>query len=200
MVAAKVRETALLFRLRAHITRTHSVSCSRHNRVPRIGAARKAPPLARRAHAGIFTGRLYLAAENCRPSRASCNTKFAGRRSATPLGRGQLRHYASLSALRQGYSLPRLRQLAQVAVLRILRLASGPARPPDPAPRRTYPSRPVIMSKTRPEICPGYASNSQKYQTWASPGQQSCDLSSARSDGMVRHSASADCRILATSN
>src|SRR5258707_8897884 len=46
---------------------------------------------------------------------------------------------------------------AQAILLRLLRFAPGPAWHRNPAPRRTYPRRPVLMPSSRPEICPGYA-------------------------------------------
>src|SRR5258708_34978054 len=45
---------------------------------------------------------------------------------------------------------------AQAILLRLLRFAPGPAWHRNPAPRRTYPRRPVLMPSSRPEICPGY--------------------------------------------
>src|SRR5258708_35679161 len=45
---------------------------------------------------------------------------------------------------------------AQAILLRLLRFAPGPAWHRNPAPRRTYPRRPVLMPSSRPEISPGY--------------------------------------------
>src|SRR5260370_11687865 len=50
---------------------------------------------------------------------------------------------------------------AQAILLRLLRFAPGPAWHRNPAPRRTYPRRPVLMPSSRPEICPGYFEGTQ---------------------------------------
>src|SRR5215468_2920771 len=44
---------------------------------------------------------------------------------------------------------------AQAVVLRLLGFTLGPAQPPNPAPRRSYPPRSILTP--RPEISPGYA-------------------------------------------
>src|SRR5215831_13841952 len=43
---------------------------------------------------------------------------------------------------------------AQAVVLRLLGFTLGPAQPPNPAPRRSYPPRSILTP--RPEISPGY--------------------------------------------